>query len=46
MQLQERIRELDEAGNLNKDQKIVLQQLFRYSRSLAQEYQLGAKCCW
>lgn len=45
-QLQEKIRLLDEGGNLNKDQKIVLQQLFRYSRGLAQEYQLGAKCCW
>lgn len=45
-QLQERIRQIDEAGHLNKDQKIVLQQLFRYSRALAQEYQLGAKCCW
>lgn len=45
-QLQDRIRQLDEGQALNKDQKIVLQQLFRYSRALAQEYQLGAKCCW
>lgn len=45
-QLQEKIRQLDETGNLNKNQKIVLQQLFRYGRALAQEYQLGAKCCW
>jgi exodeoxyribonuclease-1 len=45
-QLQDKIRLLDEGQNLNKDQKIVLQQLFRYSRALAQEYQLGAKCCW
>lgn len=45
-QLQEKIREIDESRELSKDQKIVLQQLFRYSRGLAQEYQLGAKCCW
>jgi exodeoxyribonuclease-1 len=45
-QLQEKIRQIDESQELTKDQKIVLQQLFRYSRALAQEYQLGAKCCW
>jgi exodeoxyribonuclease-1 len=45
-QLQEKIRLIDEQQELNKDQKIVLQQLFRYSRALAQEYQLGSKCCW
>jgi exodeoxyribonuclease-1 len=45
-QLQEKIRRIDEQQELNKDQKIVLQQLFRYSRALAQEYQLGSKCCW
>jgi Exonuclease I len=45
-QLQEKIRLIDEQQDLNKDQKIVLQQLFRYSRALGQEYQLGSKCCW
>ena len=45
-QLQDKIRQIDEGQSLNKDQKIILQQLFRYSRALAQEYQLGAKCCW
>ena len=45
-QLQERIRQLDAAEPLNKEKKIVLQQLYRYSKDLAQRYQLGAKCCW
>mgnify|MGYP001183752852 CR=1 FL=1 len=45
-QLQEKIRQIDETRELNKDQKIVLQQLFRYSRALTQEYQIGSKCCW
>ncbi len=44
--LQERIRQIDAEQDLNKDQKIVLRQLYRYSLDLAQKYQLGRKCSW
>jgi exodeoxyribonuclease I len=45
-QLHEKIRQIDESQTLSKDQKIILQQLSRYSKSLGQEYCVGAKCCW
>lgn len=45
-QLQDSIRQLDETEHLTKEQKIVLQQLYRYATDLARRYQLGAKCCW
>ena len=44
-QLKARIRELDETRILDKPQKIVLQQLFRYADDLAREYALKPKCC-
>lgn len=45
-QLQEAVRRIDETQELNKEKKIVLQQLYRYADDLAKRYQLGAKCCW
>jgi exodeoxyribonuclease I len=45
-QLRDKIREIDAAQELNKAQKIVLQQLFRYAEDLATEFQLKPKCCW
>lgn len=45
-QLQLRIREIDEANALDKTQKIILQQLYRYSEDLSRKYQLGRKCAW
>lgn len=45
-QLKEKIRSVDESQTLSKDQKIVLQQLYRYATELAKQYQVGAKCGW
>lgn len=45
-QLKIRIREIDEAQDLRKDQKIVLQQLYRYAEDLAVTFRLKPKCCW
>jgi exodeoxyribonuclease-1 len=45
-QLKMRIREIDETQELNKNQKIVLQQLYRYAEDLAVTYRIKPKCCW
>jgi exodeoxyribonuclease I len=45
-QLKTRIREIDETQTLNKNQKIVLQQLYRYAEDLAITYRIKPKCCW
>lgn len=44
-QLNDSIRTLDDTRALNKQQKIVLQQLYRYGQDLAREFQLKPKCC-
>ncbi len=45
-QLKERLRELDAERDWEKAQKIVLQQLYRYTQDLMQRYQVGSKCQW
>lgn len=45
-QLNNRIREIDASAELKKDQKIVLQQLYRYAQELAVTFKLKPKCCW
>lgn len=45
-QLKETIREIDTTRALDKQQKIVLQQLFRYAEDKARQYQVGSKCRW
>ncbi len=45
-QLKLRIRHIDETQQLNKEQKIVLQQLYRYAEDLAVTYRVKPKCCW
>lgn len=45
-QLKMRIREIDQMQTLNKNQKIVLQQLYRYAEDLAVTFRIKPKCCW
>lgn len=45
-QLKMRIREIDETQTLTKEQKIVLQQLYRYGEDVAVTFRLKPKCCW
>jgi len=45
-QLKMRIREIDETQTLSKEQKIVLQQLYRYAEELAVTFRIKPKCCW
>lgn len=45
-QLKMRIREIDATQELTKEQKIVLQQLYRYAEDLAVTFRLKPKCCW
>ncbi len=40
------LEEIDANETLDKDKKIILQQLYRYGRDLARKYQLGKKCQW
>lgn len=45
-QLTQRLRDLETERSLDKDQKIVLQQLYRYATDLEKRYQVGPKCRW
>lgn len=45
-ELTRRLQQIDEERSLNKEQKIVLQQLYRYAMDLARKYQVGPKCRW